>query len=85
MEIRLREISRFFVAPRREFAPTVSARQRTPFSINTSTSVCIFFLRLCKYFGKQFEICAQKSRGQPAGAKTHGERDKNKSILSFLF
>ena len=36
---RLREISRFFVAPRREFAPAVCARPRTPFSINTSTSV----------------------------------------------
>ena len=39
MEKRLREISRFFVAPRREFAPAVRARPRTPFSINTSTSV----------------------------------------------
>ena len=39
MEKRLREISRFFVAPRHEFAPAVRARPRTPFSINTSTSV----------------------------------------------
>ena len=39
MEKRLREISRFFVAPRREFAPVVRARPRTPFSIITSTSV----------------------------------------------
>ena len=39
MEKRLREISRFFVVPRREFAPAVRARPRTPFSINTSTSV----------------------------------------------
>ena len=39
MEKKLREISRFFVAPRREFAPAVRARPRTPFSINTSTSV----------------------------------------------
>ena len=36
---RLREISRFFVAPRRELAPAVRARPPTPFSINTSTSV----------------------------------------------
>ena len=35
----LREISHFFVAPRREFAPAVRARPRTLFSINTSTSV----------------------------------------------
>ena len=35
------EISRFFVAPRREFAPAVCARPRTPFSINTSTSVLL--------------------------------------------
>ena len=39
MEKWLREISHFFVAPRREFAPAVHARPRTPFSINTSTSV----------------------------------------------
>ena len=39
MEKRLREISRFFVAPQREFAPAVRARPRIPFSINTSTSV----------------------------------------------
>ena len=39
MEKRLREIPRFFFAPRREFAPAVRARPRTPFSINTSTSV----------------------------------------------
>ena len=39
MEKRLREISHFFIAPRREFAPAVRARPRTPFSINTSTSV----------------------------------------------
>ena len=40
MEKRLREISRFFVAPRREFAPpSERACPRTPFSINTSTSV----------------------------------------------
>ena len=39
MEKRLREISCFFVAQRREFAPAVRARPRTPFSINTSTSV----------------------------------------------
>ena len=36
---RLREISRFFVAPLREFDPAVRARPRTPFSINISTSV----------------------------------------------
>ena len=41
MEKRLREILRFFVAPRREFAPAVRARPRTPFSINTSTSVLV--------------------------------------------
>ena len=39
MEKMLREISRFFVAPRRVFAPAVRARPRTPFSINTFTSV----------------------------------------------
>ena len=39
MEKRLHEISRFFVAPRCEFAPAVCARPRTPFSINTFTSV----------------------------------------------
>ena len=39
MEKRLREISRFFVALRRESAPAVCARPHTPFSINTSTSV----------------------------------------------
>ena len=44
MEKRLRKISRFFVAPRREFAPAVCARPRTPFSINTSTLVLIDYL-----------------------------------------
>ena len=39
MEKRLRETSRFFVAPRREFTPAVCARPRTPFSINNFTSV----------------------------------------------
>ena len=36
---RVREISCFFVAPWREFAPAVCARPRNPFSINTSTLV----------------------------------------------
>ena len=39
MNKRVLEMSRFFVAPQREFAPAVRARPRTPFSINTSTSV----------------------------------------------
>ena len=46
MEKRLREISRFFVASRREFAPAVRARPRTPFSINTSTSVHSYLLQI---------------------------------------
>ena len=36
MEKRVREISRFFVALRREFAPAVCARRRTPFSLFTT-------------------------------------------------
>ena len=36
MEKRVREISRFFVAPRREFAPGVCASTRTSLSKNTS-------------------------------------------------
>ena len=39
MEKSFREISHFFVAPRCEFAPAVSASPPTPFSINASTSV----------------------------------------------
>ena len=39
MEKRLREISRFFVAPRREFAPAVWRVSRTLLYRNTSTSV----------------------------------------------
>ena len=40
MEKRVREISHFFVAPRREFAPAVCARPRALFPTNTSTLVC---------------------------------------------
>ena len=39
MDKRVREISRFFVAPRREFAPAVWRVSRTLLSRNTSTSV----------------------------------------------
>ena len=39
MDKRVREISRFFVAPRREFAPAVWRVSRTFLSRNTSTSV----------------------------------------------
>ena len=39
MDIRFREISRFFVVPRREFAPGVWRVSRTLLSRNTSTSV----------------------------------------------
>ena len=52
MEKRLREVSRFFVAPRREFAPVVRARPRTPFSIITSTSV-----QIIDYSHMKGEIC----------------------------
>ena len=53
MEKRLREISRFFVAPRR-----AATRPRTPFSINTSTSVCLLTFpetRLCPLFGVSYK------------------------------
>ena len=36
---RVREISCFFIAPRREFAPAGCACPPTPFSTNTSTLV----------------------------------------------
>ena len=40
LDKRVREISRFFVAPRREFAPAIWRVSRTLLSRNTSTSVC---------------------------------------------
>ena len=58
MEKMLHEISRFFVVPRREFAPAVRARPHTPFSINTSTSVCLLTFpetRLCPLFGVSYK------------------------------
>ena len=41
MDKRVREISRFFVAPRREFAPAVWGVPRTLLSRNTSTSCSV--------------------------------------------
>ena len=59
MEKRLREISRFFVAPRREFAPAVRARPRTPFSINTSISVYFCSLSLLLNVPGGAAICSE--------------------------
>ena len=61
MDKRVREISRFFVAPRREFAPAVWRVSRTLLSRNTSTSVvktlptfCDIEYRICSCLTKLF-------------------------------
>ena len=66
MEKRLREISHFFVAPRREFAPAIRARPRDPFSINTSTSV-LFVRKFGVFFDppSPWPLCADVLYGSP--------------------
>ena len=55
MDKRVREISRFFVAPRCEFVPAVWRVSRTLLSRNTSTSVSTkYHVKLCIFPPKIF-------------------------------